>query len=351
MFRKAWFALALYCFTSSFGFSQNPNPRRVQNLSIIGKVMITESHGSDFRVEVKLERSTAQLVTTTFTDGAGSFEFRNLGAGSYIVSISAEGYEPAHQNIDILNSFSDNTVTIFLSKAVAKAKERPTGLDAEDPDVVDVSQMKDSLPKKAVEDYEKAIEEKKRGRTASAIKLLEDAILLAPNFFHAHNNLGVLYRSTKRYADAEAEFKRSHELNPKSAAPLSNLGGLYIEEAGLKEDQDAAGVVLDQALDSLEQAVKLNPRSASAYFLLGQANYRSSFYQEAEEAFKKGIEIDPNLGAARLMLANVYVKQERWPEVLDTLDIYLKDNPKAADRVSIEEMRDNIAKKLPAPRR
>jgi tetratricopeptide (TPR) repeat protein len=287
-------------------------------------------------------------VATTFTDTSGTFEFRNLGAGSYVVSVSAEGYEPVRQNIDVFTTFSDNGVTIFLSKEAVKTKDRPTGLDAEDPDVVDVSQMKDSLPKKAVENYERAIEEKKRGRTASAIKLLEEAILLAPNFFHAHNNLGILYRSTKRYDDAESEFKRSHDLNPKSAAPLSNLGGLYIEEAGLKEDKDAAGVVLDQALDSLEQAVKLNPRSASAYFLLGQANYRSSFYQEAEDAFKKGIELDPNLGAARLMLANVYVKQERWPEVVDVLDVYLRDNPKAADRVSIEEMRDNIAKKLPA---
>lgn len=349
MLRKAWFALALCCFTGNLGFSQTA-PRRGQNLSIIGKVMITESHSAEVRVEVRLERSTAQLVMTTFTDAAGNFEFRNLGAGSYVVVVSAEGYEPVRQSMDVFNSFSDNTTTIFLSKAAVKVKERPTGLDAADPDVVDVSQMRESLPKKAVQDYEKAIEEKKRGRTVNAIKLLEEAIHLAPNFFRAHNNLGLLYRSTRRYADAEAEFKRSHELNPKSDAPLSNLGSLYIEEAGLKEDKDAAGVVLDQALDSLEQAVKLNPRSASAYFLLGQANYRSSFFQEAEAAFKKGMELDPNLSAARLMLANVYLKQERWPEVLDLLDTYLKDNPKAADRASVEELRDTVAKRLPDPR-
>jgi tetratricopeptide (TPR) repeat protein len=350
MLQKAWFALALCCFTGSLGFSQNPAPRRGQNLSITGKVMFTESHEAEAHLEVRLERSTAQLVMTAYTDAAGNFEFRNLGAGSYVVVVNAEGYEPVHQNVDVFNSFSDSSVTIFLSKPAVKVKERPTGLDADDPDVIDVSQMKESLPKKAVQDYERAIEEKKRGRTANAIKLLEEAIHLAPNFFRAHNNLGILYRSTRRYADAEAEFKRSHDLNPKSDAPLSNLGSLYIEEAGLKEDQEAAGVVLDQALDSLEQAVKLNPRSASAYFLLGQANYRSSFFQEAEAAFKKGMEIDPNLSAALLMLANVYVKQERWPEVLDLLDTYLRDNPKAADRASVEAWRDSVAKRLQVPK-
>jgi tetratricopeptide (TPR) repeat protein len=347
MLQKASFALTLCCFIGGMAFSQNPTPRRGQPLSITGKV-ITDSHDPELHVEVRLERSTAQLLLTTFTDAAGNFEFRNLGAGSYFVSVSAEGYEPVRQNIDVFSSFSDNTLTIFLSKAAVKIKERPTGLDAEDRDVVDVSQMKESFPKKAVEDYERAIDEKKRGRTANAIKLLEEAVHLAPNFFHAHNNLGILYRLIKRYPDAEAEFKRSHELNPKAEAPLSNLGGLYIEEAAQKEDPEEAGLTLDQALDSLEQAVKLNPRSASAYFLLGQANYKSSFLEEAEAAFKKGIEIDPNLGAARLMLANVYVKQERWPEVVDMLDTYLREYPKAPDRASLEEMRDNIAKKLPA---
>jgi tetratricopeptide (TPR) repeat protein len=350
MLRKAWLALALCCFTASLTFSQSQTTRRGQNLSIIGKIIIQENREGDLRVEVRLDRATAQFVMTVFTDASGNFEFHGLAAGSYVVSVNLEGFEPVRQNVDIFNTFSENMLNIFLSKAV-KIKERPTGLDADDPDVVDVSQMKENLPKKAVQDYERAIEEKKRGRIFDAIKLLEEAVHLAPNFFHAHNNLGILYHSTKRYSDAETEFKRSHELNPKSAAPLSNLGSLYIEEAALKEDHEEAGIVLDQALDSLEQAVKLNPRSASAYFLLGQANYRSSFLEEAEAAFKKGMEINPNFGGARLMLANVYVKQERWLEVLDLLDTYLRENPKAADRMNVEEMRDNIAKKVPDVRK
>ena len=34
----------------------------------------------------------------------------------------------------------------------------------------------------------------KKAGIESAVKLLEDAITLAPNFFHAHNNLGILYQ-------------------------------------------------------------------------------------------------------------------------------------------------------------
>jgi cytochrome c-type biogenesis protein CcmH/NrfG len=154
-----------------------------------------------------------------------------------------------------------------------------------------------------------------------------------------------LYLSAKRYGEAERELKESHQLNPKTERPLVNLGSLYIEEASLeKSDKESAGKLLDQALDNLEQSVKLNPRSALGYFLLGQANYRSSFLEEAEAAFKKARELNPSLSAARLMLANIYVQQSRWADVVENLDAYLNENPKATDRASVEEMRDRISK-------
>src|SRR5207249_9657497 len=111
----------------------------------------------------------------------------------------------------------------------------------------------------------------------------------------------------------------------KTERPLVNLGSLYIEKSNLqKADEENSGKLLDQALDVLEEAVKVNPRSGLAYFLLGQANYKSSFLDEAEAAFKKAQDLDPKLTTARLMLANVYVKEEKWQDVINTLDAYLK---------------------------
>jgi predicted Zn-dependent protease len=345
MLQKAWFVLALCCFAAVSTVAQNaPTQQRRNDYSIQGKVVLPDHGDPDLHVEVRLESATTQVLFTTYTDGAGNFEFRNLAPGPYYVSVSAEGYEPVRQSVA---SFGGINLTIMLSKPAVTIKERPTGLDADDRDIVDVSQMRDSLPKKAVQDYEKAIQEKQRGKIESAKKLLEEAIRIAPNFFHAHNNLGLLYLFEKRYADAENEFKRSHELSPKSERPLVNIGSLYIEEATLKkDDREVSEMLLDQALDALELSVKLNPRSATGYFLLGQANYRSSFFDEAEAAFKKAQDIDPKLAGARLMLANVYVKQEKWAEAVEALDTYLKDYPKATDRTSVQELRERLAKNL-----
>src|SRR5207249_6114194 len=132
--------------------------------------------------------------------------------------------------------------------------ERATGLDAADPDIVDISQMKEALPKKAVQDYEKALEEKKKGQTERATRLLEEAVQLAPNFYHAHNNLGLLYQGAKRYRDAEKEYQRARELNRKNVQPLTNLGVLYSEESDARrsEGEEAVGTLLEQALEPLE---------------------------------------------------------------------------------------------------
>ena len=350
MLRTACFVSAVVILTSALGLGQvqnNPQRNRVEEYSIRGKVVIANRHDFDQRIEVRLEKSALQVIQTTYTDSSGNFDFRNLTPGAYYVSITLEGYEPVRQLVEIFNTFGNSSVTIFLSKPAIETRDRLSNFDAADPDIVDVSQMKENFPKKAVQDYEKAIEEKQKGRLESAVKLLQQAVLLAPNFFHAHNNLGIVFQMLKRYPDAEREYNRSRQLNTKSDRPLVNLGSLYIEESSLeKADRQASGKLLDQALDALEEAVKLNPRSAVAYFLLGQANYKSDFLEEAETAFKKAQGLDPHMSPVRLMLANVYVKLEKWPEVLENLDAYLKENPKAADRANVEQMRDRIAKNL-----
>ena len=343
---KPWFFLAAFFLSGTSAFSQAAanQQKRSDDLFIRGKLVVQNQHDFDDRVEVRLEKSSAQAIQTTYTDTSGNFEFHNLAPGAYYIGVTKEGFEPVHQVVEIFNNFNNYSVTVFLSKPTVEFRDKPAGVDAADPDIVDLNQMKENFPKKAVQDYEKALDEKQKGKLESAVKLLEEAIQIAPTFFHAHNNLGIVYQMLKRFPDAEREYKRSHELSAKTERPLVNLGSLYIEESKENRDKDAQGKLLDQALDSLEEAVKLNPRSAVGYFLLGQANYQSSFFEEAETAFKKTLDLDPRISSARLMLANVDVKLERWDDVLANIDAYLKENPKASDRASVEQMRARIVK-------
>jgi tetratricopeptide (TPR) repeat protein len=127
---------------------------------------------------------------------------------------------------------------------------------------------------------------------------------------------------------------------------MVNLGSLFIDEAAARAgEREEAGKILDNALDILEASLKLQ-RSAPAYYFLGTANYRSSFYEEAEENLLKSLQMDSHFAAARLMLGNVYMKQQKWQRALEQLDAYLTENPKAADHPQIEQTRAKVAERI-----
>jgi tetratricopeptide (TPR) repeat protein len=336
-----------------------PMPQRdagTRDFSISGKIMFGAVNSPSDRIEVQLLGLGSQVVATSYSDAGNNFEFRNLLPGSYFIHIAYAGFEEVKEPIEVRNFLGSRTMSVsILMNRVAGLWRRddPDGLPTDDPDVVDVSEMQRNYPKRAIEEYQKAVEDSRKGDDEKAIKRLLDAIKLAPDFYHAHNNLGLLYQKLGRYREAEKEYETARELSPTSQAPLVNLGSLYIQESDARQSEGrrVVGRLLDDALDLLEEAIRMRPLAPMAHYYLGAANYKSSFYEEAEAALKRARELEPGLGIARLMLANVYMKQNRWDEVLTELESYLKENPKASDREAIEQMRDTIVKGLETARK
>src|SRR6185295_8373789 len=142
-------------------------------------------------------------------------------------------------------------------------RRRASAAATEGPAIIDASEYLSAYPKKAVELYKKGLENKKKGKNEQATKFFEQAIEVAPNFYAAHNALGLAYRDAGRREDAEKEFLKAHDLNRSDAEPLINLTGIYL-------DENDAG----RAVETGEQAVKANARSAPAFFTLGLALYK-----------------------------------------------------------------------------
>src|SRR5260370_40374299 len=98
MVRRAVVLSAFLSVTISV-FAQNSVPvqqrNRLDDLAVRGK-LLTANGGDVQRIEVRLEKSTMQVIQTAYTDGAGGFEFRGLAPGSYYISVTLDGYEPVH---------------------------------------------------------------------------------------------------------------------------------------------------------------------------------------------------------------------------------------------------------------
>jgi tetratricopeptide (TPR) repeat protein len=350
MIKRICVVLSCVFLLSPAAFGQFGQQRQRVEYSIRGKLMLSNGQDVDQRIEVRLEGSSQQMINSVYTDAIGNFEFRNVQPGSYYVAVNGDGFQPVRQMVDVFgNGGGVTTVTVFL-EPLAGAKTPGRAVDTADPDIIDVTQLKENFPKKAVQDYDKATEELKKGRDANAIKLLEEAVQLAPKFYRAHIDLGLLYQKSKRLDDAEKMYKRCQEISPKNVQSFINLGSLYIQQADAHQadGRQVIGKYLDQALDTLEAAVKLNPRSSIAYYYLGSANLKSSFLEEAEAAFKKTQEIDPNMSLTNLMLANVYANMNKLGDAVRYLDTYLQENPKAENRAALEDFRAKLMKGLEA---
>ncbi len=284
--------------------------------------------GGEFRCDncvVTLLMSGLQPVATVFVDPSGRFVFRGTERARYTIHAEIDGFEEVNYPVETSDlAGSDIPVTIVLARKIV----RPA---AGVKDVVDVSEFLEKYAKKAVEAYRKGVENGQKNRNDRAIIQFEDATRLAPDFYAAHNSLGLAYKIAGRFEDAEREFLRAHQLNPSAADPLVNLTRLYLD-----------GNQPERAVSTGEEAVKADSRSAPGFLNLGMALYKVALLDRAEAALKKALELAPKMANVRLMLANVYLKLRDRDKLLNQLDSYLTENPNGDQRRVVQEMREKV---------
>jgi Tfp pilus assembly protein PilF len=283
------------------------------------------------RCMVSLLANGVRPIATTFLDLGGHFTFRGVPRGSYTIHAEIEGFEDVNQVVDASQGLEPN-VAVTL---VRRNPQTNTGKGQ----IVNVSEILDGYPKKAVDAFKKGVEYHKQKKAEEAMKSLEAALRIAPGFYQAHNELGIVYKEVGRANDAETEFMKAHELNNTNIEPLMNLTSLYLEQNKP-----------DRAVSASEEAVKANSRSAPAFLNLGIALYKAAMPDRAEVALKKALELAPKMASVRLMLANVYLKLRRYDNVLEQLNTYIAENPQGEQLQAASQMRDELLKAKEASR-
>jgi tetratricopeptide (TPR) repeat protein len=244
-------------------------------------------------------------------------------------------------------------VLISLVSTALHAQERkPLFLDTrpgEDSAVIDVTEITEQYAEAAVEEYQKGVAEARKGNHADAVKRLEAAIKIQPDFFNARNSLAILFQQLSRYGEAEREYKEASRLNPRSAAPLINLASLRIQQAlsHAETDSRTARGMLNEALVSLNRALEVRPGTALAYYYTGVVYYLTFFFEESEAYFKKALSSGDRIAVvARLGLADVHIQLREWDNAVAQLDAYLAEAPFAPNRAVVRSVRDVVAQRI-----
>lgn len=241
---------------------------------------------------------------------------------------------------------------LLISQKGAAQREAPLFLDsrnAEDPLVIDITEVTGQYTKAAVDEYQKGISEGRKGNRAAAQEHLEAAIRIEPSFFNAHNSLAILFHRTARFEEAKREYAEAARLNPRSTAPLVNTASVLVEQAlsVAPQDSDGSRALLNQALSSLNKVFEVQPGAPLADYFTGLVYYLTSFYEESESHFKKALASgDPRMPVAHLALADIYVRLHEWDSVVVQLDQYLDEVPFAANRARVRLARALALEKL-----
>ena len=305
--------------------------------SISGRLIFPSGQRADSRLKVTLQ-SNGQGELSVLADGNGNFMFRSLAAGSYTVVVDGGDYfETTSESLYIDPTITDRrtntsigplsrpyTVQVYLRPKQAGAQMKAGVLNA----------ALASVPKPAVELYERALASAQRGETDQAIDDLKRAVSLYPRFGLALNELGVQYLRKGELDKAAEALAKVLQISPEAAEPSLNYGIVLLQQ---KKFADAE--------KQLRDAVKKNDQAYTAHLYFGITLIYVKNYTEAEAELRKAIAIGgAKASQAHYYLGGLYWQTGKHQQAADELETFLKLEPKAANadklRNTIKELRN-----------
>jgi len=166
-------------------------------------------------------------------------------------------------------------------------------------------------------------------RYQEAISQFERVSQLTPDNFAAHSNLGAQYQNIGDYQNAEAEFKKSLALTPSYMA-YANLGSLYETQKRYAQ----AAEMTEKALSINGNDFRLWANLALAYEWLHQEDRAISAIDKQLPLLEQAASAQSTDPSLRSALAVLYAAKKQKPKALENLQNALAMAPESADVLS-----------------
>jgi Flp pilus assembly protein TadD len=310
-----------------------------QTVNLIGEIKISRGSFPPHRIEVTLE-TRGLPGGVTYADDEGKFLFRDLSPNLYYIVIRDSDFEPVRERIQIQElSGTSMIVQILLTP---KESVRPRGTkdttSGGNPFIVDRSEYEKRYPKDATKEFDRGNRAARENATDEALRHFEKAVSLAPDFYAARNNLGLIHLARKNFEGAEQQFREVVRLNPSDSQAYFNLGNAYL----LKQE-------FPEALETIKDGLQRQPDSIFGQFLLATAYSRTGNRPQAEKIFQQLLTTNPGMSKAHLELVNLYLQENRNSEAVAELKAFLKASPEDPFAPKAREVLSRLERQ-PAPK-
>lgn len=284
--------------------------------TIVGQVRIAPGNPLSKPILVTL-KGRGTIVGQSYSDEEGRFYFNGLPGNIYHLEINEEGYLPVSETIvSDPDTAPMRMVNVYLVPKTVRKKDDEASLAGENPYLTSEAEYGKLYPKDAVKEFKDGKKADQKGKVDEAIAHYEKAISLAPTFYMARNNLGTLYLGKANYPAAQEQFEKVIGINPNDASAYFNLANLNLL---LSHYDDAQRFV--------EKGLAKQPSSAFGSFLRGSICGRTGDKQGAEAAFRRSLELDPQMAQTHLALVNLYMQEKRNADAIAELRTFLKAFP------------------------
>jgi tetratricopeptide (TPR) repeat protein len=155
------------------------------------------------------------------------------------------------------------------------------------------------------------------------IDVISEGMLLQPRAAQLYVARGVLYVQLAQYDKAEADFEKAYELDPHQSLSTAAQGLAAVQANDL-----------DHALASIQSKLERKPNDALLLYLQADLLSQKSGdvgapeFQLAMQSAKRAVSLQPTQGAARGVLAKLYMQAGQYPEAVEQCRAALKSDPK-----------------------
>src|SRR6266853_3241535 len=297
------------------GNNQGINAAHMDNRSVSCIVQDTQNNPlKDVRVE--LTGANGAVVSSSYTNPSGRFEFSHLSPGTYTV-VATSGLQQASERVDASN-FS-NSVNLRIQGAVKPA-------DGVEGNSISIAQYR--VPAKAREAYRKAHEEVEKGKMDDAHKHLTKALELFPNYAEALTLSGVLELNQKDSQAAIADPDKAIKADGNYAMAYMVMGSAFNMQSKF-----------DEAIRSLQRGQSLAPNYWQGYFEMGKSYIGKADYPAALRQLERAESMAPaEYPLIYLLRAHALLSMKQFPEAMAALQAYLQKDPKGANVQQAEKM-------------
>lgn len=246
----------------------------------------------------------------------GRYRFMDLPNGIYYLAVEFEGSEAARVRVEVQSPFKND----FRQDIQMEWRGAPAVVKAGNVSAADFYKRAPASQKL----YDRAGEAMSAKKYADASALLLQIVGADAQDYQAWTELGTALYAQDKYNEAETAYRRSIEVKPAFAQTYLNLARLRMKQKNY-----------DGAIEILNKAVVLQPPSADANFLLGEAYLQ----------IKKGSKAVPHLeeaarfgrADAHLRLATLYNAVGMKDRAAAEYEQFLSKKPDHPDRRKLEQ--------------